>query len=36
MIEVRTSMCARQYARNGVRNRAVRAVAAARKDPETV
>jgi putative resolvase len=36
MIEVLTSMCARLYGRRGARNRAMRAVTAAKKDPETV
>ena len=35
MIEVLTSMCARLYGRRGARNRAMRAVTAAKKDPET-
>jgi putative resolvase len=33
MIEVLTSMCARLYGRRGARNRALRAVTAAKKDP---
>jgi putative resolvase len=36
MIEVLTGMCARLYGRRGARNRAMRAVTAAKKDPETV
>ena len=36
MIEVLTSMCARLCGRMGARNRAMRAVTAAKKDPETV
>lgn len=36
MIDVLTSVCARRYGRRGARNRAVRAVTAGRKDPETV
>ena len=33
MIEVLTSMCARLYGRRGARNRAMRALTAAKKDP---
>jgi len=33
MIEVLTSMCARLYRRRGARNRAMRAVTAAKREP---
>jgi putative resolvase len=33
MIEVLTSMCARLYGRRGARNRAMRALTAAKRDP---
>ena len=33
MIEVLTSMCARRYGRRGARNRAMRALRAAERDP---
>ncbi|BBU23969.1 resolvase [Mycobacterium xenopi] len=33
MIEVLTSMCARLYGRRGARNRAMRAVTAAKREP---
>jgi putative resolvase len=36
MIEVLTSMCARRYGRRGARNRALRAVAAAKQDSAPV
>jgi putative resolvase len=36
MIEVLTSICARLYGRRGARNRAMRALTAAKKDPETL
>jgi putative resolvase len=33
MVEVLTSMCARLYGRRGARNRAMRALTAARREP---